>query len=98
MATVKFDDLGLKLGNLVLAITLSTVPTVMTITFLGSHGFLLCRSLTSQVEKQISPVTKTTCFENNKTLIYRYTLFIWLFISIPTWRWFYINHARRIRN
>ena len=45
MGLTSFDDLRLKLGNLALASVLSTVPTVMTLSFLGVHGNILCSSI-----------------------------------------------------
>ena len=27
-----------------------------------------------------------------------YVIWIWLIITIPTWRWFYLGHIKRINN
>ena len=90
-------DLRLKLGNLCLAAILSLVPTTMTIGFLGIHGMLLCRDL----EKSFADVKTLESFQLNcKTSNYKtslsYLIWVWLFVMIPTWRWFYIGHYRRV--
>ena len=47
----KRKDLNLRLGNLILAISLATVPTAITYGTLSIHGLNICRTLSSKVEK-----------------------------------------------
>ena len=89
------DDLKLKLGNLVLAAFLSIVPTTMTIGLLGAHGMIVCRDLSNRIE---NVQTLESCDQSNRDLLTKYTIWIWLIITFPTWRWFYIGHYRRIQN
>tara|TARA_B100000029_G_scaffold514402_1_gene617073 strand:- start:1627 stop:1941 length:315 start_codon:yes stop_codon:yes gene_type:complete len=91
-------DLRLKLGNLVLAAIFSIVPTSMTIGFLAVHGHLLCRSLDSRLEQKERLVVSNLCKQSNIEANYNYILWVWIFTMIPTWRWFYIGHYRRIAN
>ena len=43
-------DLNLRLGNLIIAIFLATVPTAITYGTLSIHGLNICRTLSSKVE------------------------------------------------
>ena len=45
----KRKDLNLRLGNLILAISLATVPTAITYGTLSIHGLNICRNLSSKV-------------------------------------------------
>ncbi len=45
----KRKDLNLRLGNLILAISLATVPTAITYGTLSIHGLNICRNLSSEV-------------------------------------------------
>ena len=49
MELQKRKDLNLRLGNLILAIFLATVPTAITYGTLSIHGLNICRSLSSKV-------------------------------------------------
>ena len=42
-------DLNLRIGNLIIAIFLATVPTAITYGTLSIHGLNICRSLSSKV-------------------------------------------------
>ena len=45
----KRKDLNLRLGNLILAISLATVPTAITYGTLSIHGLNICRNLSNKV-------------------------------------------------
>ena len=90
-------DLRLKLGNLFLASFLSLVPTSMTIGFLGIHGMLLCKDLEkSIIEDRKVETLILQCQESNYRISLNYLVWVWLFVMLPTWRWFYIGHYRRV--
>ena len=55
----KRKDLNLRLGNLILAIFLATVPTAITYGTLSIHGLNICRNLSSQLRE--SDKIKETC-------------------------------------
>ena len=48
---MKLKPITLKLGNLLIAISMATVPTAMTIGFLLSHGYIVCRKLDYNFKK-----------------------------------------------
>ena len=96
MSISRDKDLRLKLGNLFLAIVFSVVPTSMTIGFLGVHGYILCRSLENRIEDSKKLGVLELCDQSNIEANYSYILWVWLFTTIPTWRWFYISHYRRV--
>ena len=85
------DDLKLKLGNLAIAIVLSTVPTSITIGAFSLHGINVCNSLSNvpQVSevKELNLVCEKAALETS----YSYIIWIGLFITLPTWAWFYIS-------
>ena len=95
MTISKKDDIKLKLGNFCLAAILSIVPTAMTMGFLGVHGIIVCRSLEERIVKV---KVLDSCEQANFDVMQKYIIWIWLFITIPTWRWFYIGHYRRLQN
>ena len=97
MAITKERDLRLKVGNLFLALLFAIVPTSMTIGFLGVHGYILCRNLDSRLEKSIKSTVTELCDKSNIESNYDYIIWTWLFTTLPTWRWFYISHYRRIK-
>ena len=90
-------DYQLKLGNLILAIALSTVPTAITIFIFTIYGFNLCNQLVERKYITMDYPVKEVCLQNSLDLSKEYLLLIWLFISLPTWRWFYISHLARIK-
>ena len=99
----KSAELRLKVGNLFLAAIFSLVPTAMTIGFLGVHGYILCRGLDQRLEEVVKTdkakdglLFKQICLETNLEANYRYLIWIWIFITLPTWRWFYIWHYKRV--
>ena len=96
MPITKERDLRLKVGNLFLALLFAIVPTSMTIGFLGVHGYILCRNLDSRLEKSIKSTVTELCDQSNIESNYDYIIWTWLFTTLPTWRWFYIGHYRRV--
>ena len=97
MSIPKDLDFKLKLGNLFLALIFAVVPTAMTIGFLGVHGYILCRSLEERIAESDKLGLKEICVSSNIEANYDYIIWVWLFTTIPTWRWFYIGHYRRIQ-
>ena len=91
------QDVKLKIGNLFLASIFAIVPTSMTIAFLTVHGYLLCRSMDTRIEKIEGSRLNEICIQSNYEVNYNYIIWIWLFTTIPTWRWFYIGHYKKIQ-
>tara|TARA_B100000214_G_scaffold328042_1_gene266945 strand:+ start:565 stop:855 length:291 start_codon:yes stop_codon:yes gene_type:complete len=83
----KRKDLNLRLGNLILAIFLATVPTAITYGTLSIHGLNICRNLSSQVIK--SEEIKEKCDMAAWNTTKSYIFLIGFFITLPTWMWFY---------
>ena len=83
----KRKDLNLKLGNLILAIFLATVPTAITYGTLSIHGLNICRTLSTKVGK--SAEIKEVCDEAAWNTTKSYIFLIGFFITLPTWMWFY---------
>ncbi len=98
MSISKGEDLQLKIGNFFLAAVLSAVPTVMTIGFLGVHGLIVCKNLEKRIDNSNSSEVNVLCEKSNLESSYSYIVWIWLFIMLPTWRWFYIGHYRRVQH
>ena len=97
MTISKDKDLRLKVGNLFLALLFAIVPTTMTIGFLGVHGYILCRNLDARIENTLQSTVTELCDQSNIDANYDYIIWTWLFTTIPTWRWFYISHYKRLR-
>ena len=97
MTISRKDDFKLKVGNLFLAAFLSVVPAFMTLGFLKVHGMILCDELSKNIANNQRIEIVENCDKSNMESIYKYSLWIWLFITIPTWRWFYIWHYKRIQ-
>ena len=95
METAQKEDLKLRLGNLVLAIWLSTVPTAITYGVFGLHGLNICRSLNSNIEivenNKIKKICEKTAWETTSSYIF----LIGFFITLPTWYWFYFCMKRK---
>ncbi len=85
----KRKDLNLRLGNLILAIFLATVPTAITYGTLSIHGLNICRNLSSKVNdsNKIKETCDKTAWETTKS----YIILIGFFITLPTWMWFYLS-------
>ena len=86
-------DLNLRLGNLIIAIFLATVPTAITYGTLSIHGLNICRTLSSKVEN--SGEIKKTCDKASWDTTKSYIFLIGFFITLPTWMWFYWSMKRR---
>ena len=89
----KRKDLNLRLGNLILAISLATVPTAITYGTLSLHGLNICRNLTSKVSNsvEIKEICDKTAWDTTKS----YILLIGFFITLPTWMWFYLSVKKK---
>ncbi len=85
----KRKDLNLRLGNLILAIFLATVPTAITYGTLSIHGLNICRNLSSKVNP--SNRLKEKCDEAAWDTTKSYIILIGFFITLPTWMWFYLS-------
>tara|TARA_B100000700_G_C14835417_1_gene756591 strand:+ start:83 stop:394 length:312 start_codon:yes stop_codon:yes gene_type:complete len=89
----KRKDLNLRLGNLILAIFLATVPTAITYGTLSIHGLNICRNLSSKVNN--SNKVKETCDEAAWDTTKSYIILIGFFITLPTWMWFYLSVKKK---
>tara|TARA_B100000214_G_scaffold112067_1_gene79121 strand:+ start:248 stop:562 length:315 start_codon:yes stop_codon:yes gene_type:complete len=85
----KRKDLNLRLGNLILAISLATVPTAITYGTLSIHGLNICRDLSSKISPSIE--IKESCDEAAWNTTKSYIILIGFFITLPTWMWFYLS-------
>ena len=93
MDNQKRKDLNLKLGNLILAIFLATVPTAITYGTLSIHGLNICRSLSSKVSN--SNKIKESCDKASWDTTKSYIFLIGFFITLPTWMWFYWSMKKK---
>ena len=96
MELKKRKDLNLRLGNLILAIFLATVPTAITYGTLSIHGLNICRSLSSKVND--SKKFKKDCDEAAWNTTKSYIILIGFFITLPTWMWFYLSMKKKESN
>ena len=89
----KRKDLNLRLGNLILAIFLSTVPTAITYGTLSIHGLNICRNLSSKLSdtNQIKSKCDEAVWDTTKS----YIILIGFFITLPTWMWFYLSVKKK---
>ena len=96
MDSKKRKDLNLRLGNLILAICLATVPTAITYGTLSLHGLNMCKNLSSKVSE--SNKIKEKCNEAAWDTTKNYIVLIGFFITLPTWMWFYLSTKRKRNN
>ena len=89
----KRKDLNLRLGNLILAIFLATVPTAITYGTLSIHGLNICRSLSTKLSD--SNKIKDACDEAAWQTTKSYIILIGFFITLPTWMWFYLSMKKK---
>tara|TARA_Y100001968_G_scaffold310511_1_gene331527 strand:+ start:298 stop:612 length:315 start_codon:yes stop_codon:yes gene_type:complete len=89
----KRRDLNLRLGNLILAIFLATVPTAITYGTLSIHGLNICRNLSSKIGPSYK--IKETCNEAAWDTTKSYIILIGFFITLPTWMWFYLSTKKK---
>ncbi len=92
----KRKDLNLRLGNLIIAIFLATVPTAITYGTLSIHGLNICRTLNSKVTNTIE--IKEKCDKASWDTTKSYIFLIGFFITLPTWMWFYWSMKKRETN
>ena len=92
----KRKDLNLRLGNLILAIFLATVPTAITYGTLSIHGLNICRNLSNTVSP--SNKIKERCDEAAWNTTKSYIILIGFFITLPTWMWFYLSTKKKESN
>ncbi len=95
MAFSNHEELKLKLGNLILAIWLSTVPTLISYGVFGIHGLNVCRKMESQLEIVQKAEIKEICDQSAWDTTTSYIFLIGFFITLPTWFWFYISMKRK---
>ena len=93
MELQKRKDLNLRIGNLILAICLSTVPTAITYGTLSIHGLNICSRLSSKVSD--SNKIKEICDEAAWNTTKNYIFLIGFFITLPTWMWFYLSMKKK---
>ena len=93
MEPKKRKDLNLRLGNLILAICLATVPTAITYGTLSIHGLNICRTLSSEISE--SSEIKKSCNKAAWDTTKSYIILIGFFITLPTWMWFYLSMKRK---
>ena len=93
MELQKRKDLNLRLGNLILAIFLATVPTAITYGTLSIHGLNICRTLRSKVidTNKIKEACDEAAWDTTKS----YIILIGFFITLPTWMWFYLSMKKK---
>ena len=89
----KRKDLNLRLGNLILAISLATVPTAITYGTLSIHGLNICRNLSTKVNP--SNKIKEKCDKAAWDTTKSYIILIGFFITLPTWMWFYLSMKKK---
>ena len=92
----KRKDLNLRLGNLILAIFLSTVPTAITYGTPSMHGLNICRNLSSKVSNKDR--IKENCDKAAWDTTKSYIILIGFFITLPTWMWFYLSMKKKEGN
>ena len=96
MENQKRKDLNLRLGNLIIAIFLATVPTAITYGTLSIHGLNICRNLSS-TENPSSNI-KARCDAAAWDTTKSYIILIGFFITLPTWMWFYLSMKKKESN
>ena len=87
--------LKMKVGNLVLAIWLATVPTLITYGVLSLHGLNICRNLDSKITVSNQAEIKSKCNESSWETTKNYIFLIGFFITLPTWLWIYMSMRRK---
>ena len=89
----KRKDLNLRLGNLILAIFLATVPTAITYGTLSIHGLNICRNLNNKLNTttEIKEICDKAAWDTTKS----YIILIGFFITLPTWMWFYLSVKKK---
>ncbi len=88
-------DLNLRLGNLVIAICLATVPTAITYSTLSLHGLNICKNVSNNVESTQKNKVKKICDQASWDTTKSYIFLIGFFITLPTWMWFYLSMKKK---
>ena len=96
MNSKKRKDLNLRLGNLILAIFLATVPTAITYGTLSIHGLNICRNFSSKIVNQNKSELKILCDESAWNTTKGYIFLIGFFITLPTWLWIYLSMRKKV--
>tara|TARA_Y100001968_G_C19406562_1_gene743991 strand:- start:1170 stop:1469 length:300 start_codon:yes stop_codon:yes gene_type:complete len=92
----KKENLNLKVGNLLIAIILAIIPTLITYGILGIHGMNICNRLTNKLPQSSEAlITKKACQKSSWETTSSYIILIGFFITLPTWFWFYICMRRK---
>ncbi len=89
----KRKDLNLRLGNLILAIFLATVPTAITYGTLSIHGLNICRNLSAKLSDK--DIIKEKCDAAAWDTTKSYIFLVGFFITLPTWMWFYLSMKKK---
>ena len=97
MEITKRLDFRLKLGNFALALILCTVPTAITLATFTLFGIRICNELVERKYVSIDYPVKEVCIQTSIDTSTDYMILIWLFITLPTWRWFYLGHINRLK-
>ena len=87
----KKRDFRLKIGNLLLAVLLATVPTAITHGVLSIHGFNVCRNYEKQILIDETSEIRAKCNQIAMETTTSYIFLIGFFITLPTWLWFYLS-------
>ena len=91
MKTLK-GNLTLKIGNLIIAIILATIPTLITYGILGIHVMNVCRRLDNNIQNKAQIVNlQKSCNQQAWETTSSYIILIGFFITLPTWYWFYMS-------
>ena len=91
----KRKDLNMRLGNLILAIILATVPTAITYGTLSIHGLNICRNFSTKVESEKAEKLKLSCDQSAWNTTKSYIFLIGFFITLPTWLWIYLSMRKK---
>ncbi len=86
----------LNLGNLFLALILCIVPTIITIGIFRVYGIHSCGELSQQIALADQTNIRELCTESSVKVANSYFIWIWLIVTLPTWRWFYSGHLKRV--
>ena len=92
----KRTDLKMRLGNLILAIFLATVPTAITYGTLSIHGLNICKNFSSKIDKKNKTELKSICDESAWNTTRSYIVLIGFFITLPTWLWIYLSMRKKV--
>ena len=98
MVNTKKQLLKLKIGNLILAICLATVPTLITYGVLSIHGLNICKNLNATLTIGNQLEIQEKCNESAWITTKSYIFLIGFFITLPTWMWIYLSMRKKVFN